>query len=530
MQFTPEQIHEEIERRKCVPNEYTGIAPVLMKINGRYQRVVPKLQKLFTIAGISEEHKDLTNGIDFFPLNGGRGGAKSESVAHLFVEISEVEHNTVCLCTREVQNSVEESVYSYIKNWAIKLGYDDHFRFLQNKVINTKTNFVFRFKGLQTSTRSEALKGLSEAKYVWCEEARTLSQKSLDMLLPSVRIDGRKLIFTYNNGRETDPVETLKEYDNTEAIDINIFDNPFCPKVLWDQCQADKKIDYEKYLHVWEGHYIQDDPTRTLLPFKWLERCINAHKEIGYEPSGKIFAGVDVAEGETTKHDKNSIAIRQGPVIIDFATWQCKNIYETVSRVKSEYYNWGFEDVYYDGVGVGAGYGSEVNRIDKVETPLPFNNIPFKGSSKVYGADSIYTRHGNKIVRNKDFFKNAKAQQWWNLRLMVQNTIKLLDGKEIDRPDYFLSFEGDINKWRDAFNELSQATFKEDGSGKKMIEKAPGIREIDDGMGNKQTVRSPNIADSIGYSQVKWFENGLRAHGTDIEKEEKPIKIPIMRL
>ena len=530
MQFTPEQIQAEIERRQCVPNPYTGVAPVLMRINGRYQRVVPKLQKLFTIAGIADDYDDLTDGIDFFPLNGGRGGAKSESVAHLFVEISEVEHNTVCLCTREVQNSVEESVYSYIRNWVIKLGYDDHFRFLQNKIINLKTNFVFRFKGLQTSTRSEALKGLSEAKYVWCEEARTLSQKSLDMLLPSVRIDGRKLIFTYNNGRETDPVETIKEYDNTEPIDINIFDNPFCPKVLWDQCQADKKIDHDKYLHVWEGHYIQDDPTRTLLPFKWLERCLNAHKKIEYEPSGKIFAGVDVAEGETTKHDKNSIAMRQGPVIIDFNTWQCKNIYQTVDRVKSEYYNWGFEDVYYDGVGVGAAYGSEVNRINEVESPLPFNNIPFKGSHKVYGAESIYTRHGNKIVRNKDFFKNAKSQQWWNLRLMVQNTIKLLDGKEIDRPDYFLSFDGDINKWRDAFNELSQATFKEDGAGRKMIEKSPGMREIDDGMGNKQVVRSPNIADSIGYSMAKWFENGLRAHGTDIKKDEKPIKIPKMIL
>jgi phage terminase large subunit len=530
--FTDEQLEAELERRKCVPNEYTGVTPLLVKLNGRYQKIVPKFQPLFTIAGICDGMPDQTEGYDFFTLNGGRGGAKSESLAHLLLEIAEKEHDTVCLCTREVQNSVEESVYSYIEKWITRLGYQDHYKCIQNKIINTKTNFIFRFKGLQSSTRAEALKGLSEAKYVWCEEARTLSQKSLDMLLPSVRVEGRKLFFGYNNGKETDAVETLQEYDETMSIPVNIYDNPFCPKTMWTQCQADKRIDYEKYLHIWEGHYLKDDPSRTIVPFEWLERCLDAHKTIGYEPVGKLYAGLDVAEGETTKHDKNSIVIRQGPVIKHWETWQCKNIYESVDRVKSVYYDWGFDEVYYDAVGVGVGYASEVARIDAVEEEkLPFDSIPFKGSTSVYGAESIYTRHNSKIVRNKDFFKNSKSQQWWNLRLMAQNTMKLLDGKKIDRPDYFLSFDGDLNKWRDVFNEISQATFKEDGSGRKMVEKSPSIRDVDDGLGNKQKVRSPNAGDACGYSVVKYFENGLRAHGSEIEKnKEEEFTMPTMTL
>jgi phage terminase large subunit len=525
--ITIEDIRAERARRECIPNQFTGVKPELMRINGKYRLIVPKLAPLFTIAGICDDQEDQTEGFDFFPLKGGRGGTKSESLAHLLLEIAEEEHDTICLCTREVQNSVEESVYSYIEKWITRLGYQDHYKCIQNKIINTKTGFIFRFKGLQSSTRAEALKGLSEAKYVWCEEARTLSQKSLDMLLPSVRVDGRKLFFTYNNGKETDAVETLALYDETLTIPINIYDNPFCPEVLWKQCQSDKRIDYDKYLHIWEGQYVKDDPSRTILPFEWLEKCLNAHKHINYEPSGKIYAGVDVAEGETSKHDKNSIVIRQGAVIKHFDTWQCKNIYQSVGRVKSEYYEWGFEEVYYDAIGVGSGYASEVARIDSVENnKLPFDNIPFKGSNAVYGADSVYTRHGSKKIRNKDFFKNSKAQQWWNLRLMVQNTIKLLDGKKIDREDYFLSFDGDLTKWRDAFNELSQATFKEDGAGRKMVEKAPAVREVDDGMGNRQKVRSPNIADAIGYSFVNVFENGLRAHAEEITKSKTPVKVP----
>jgi phage terminase large subunit len=507
-----ELVTAEIARRECVPNEFTGVAPVLVRVNGKYKKVIPKLLPLFTIAGLSEDHDDLTEGYDFFPIDGGRGGGKSESIPDMFTELAEIEHDVECLCTREVQNSVEESVYSYIQKWVTENGYDDHYKFLQNKIINTNTNFVFRFKGLKGSTSNEALKALAKVKYVWVEEARTMTKKSLEMLLPSIRINGRKIIFSYNSGRENDPVEAVKKYDETMVIKLNVFDNPFCPHVLWKQCQSDKAIDYDNYLHIWEGQYIKDDPSRTIVPFDWLERCLNAHTKIGYEPVGKLFAGVDVAEGETTKHDKNSIVVRQGPVIKQWETWQCKNIYESVARVKSEYYDWGFEDVYFDAVGVGVGYASEVARIDSVETEkLPFNSIPFKGSTAVYGAESVYTRHGNKIVKNKDFFKNSKAQQWWNIRLMVQNTLKLLDGKTIDRPDYFLSFEGDINKWREVFNELSQATFKEDGSGRKIVEKSPSIREVDDGIGNKQKVRSPNAGDACGYSLVKYFENGLRA-------------------
>ena len=520
-----EAIEEEIARRECVPNQFTGVTPVLMKINGKYKRVVPKLASLYTIAGICDDTPDQTEGFDFFPIDGGRGGAKSESIPDFMTEVAEVDHDVECLCTREVQNSVEESVYSYIQKWVTINGYAGHYKFLQNKIINTRTNFVFRFKGLKGSTENEALKALAKVKYVWVEEARTMSRKSLEMLLPSIRMDGRKLIFSYNSGRENDPIESIKKYDETMFIKINVFDNPFCPEVLWRQCQADKKIDYERYLHIWEGQYIKDDPSRVLLSFDWLEKCLNAHKTIGYEPVGKLYAGVDVAEGKTMKHDKNSIAVRQGPVTKMTDVWQCDNIYQSVARVKSEYYTWGFEDAYYDAVGVGSGYGSEVARIDNAEDEkLPFNNIPFKGSHAVYGADSIYTRHGSKIVYNKDFFKNAKAQQWWNLRLMAQNTIKLLDGKTIDRPDYFLSFEGTIDEWRPVFNELSQATFKEDGSGRKMIEKAPGVRDLDDGMGNKQKVRSPNVADAIGYSYVKYFENGLRAHATEIDKKKTERK------
>jgi phage terminase large subunit len=524
-------LEQEKARRECKPNEFTGVTPLLRKINGKYRRIVPKLEKLFTIAGIMDDVDDQTDGFDFFPLEGGRAGAKSDSVAHLFCEIAEVE-SEVCICTREVQNSITESVYAYIKSWVIDLGYEGHYKFLQDRIVNTNSGFTFIFKGMQSGTRKDSIKSIKNAKYVWCEEAQSLSHDSIKMLLPTVRVEGRKLIFSYNRKTEKDPIVSLRKYSKTMLIIINYFDNPFLPKNLWDQAIEDKSLDEEEYLHVWEGHPLKDDPTRVIVPYSWLEKCLNLHKEIGYEPVGKTYAGVDVAEGETTKHDKNSIAIRQGPVSKYWKIWQCKNIYESVGVVKSEYYDWGFEDVYFDGIGVGVGYASEVARIDNVEdVKLPFNNIPFKGSNSVYGPDTVYTRHGSKIITNKDFFKNAKTQQWWNLRLMAQNSLKLLDGKKLDRDDYFLSFEGDLDFWRPVWLEICQATFKEDGSGRKMVDKVPGSRLSIDTNGSKQTVESPNVGDAVGYSYSKYFENGLRAHGEDVTKSnDKPFVMPQMRL
>ena len=82
-----------------------------------------------------------------------------------------------------------------------------------------------------------------------------------------------------------------------------------------------------------------------------------------------------------------------------------------------------------------------------------------------------------------------------------------------------------------AFNELSQATYKEDSSGRKMVDKMPGTREIVSSDGSKQKVKSPNVGDSIGYAYVKCFENGLRAHGEEItEKKDPEFVVPVMVL
>jgi hypothetical protein len=108
-------------------------------------------------------------------------------------------------------------------------------------------------------------------------------------------------------------------------------------------------------------------------------------------------------------------------------------------------------------------------------------------------------------------FSNAKAQSWWNLRLRLENSLRLLKGEKIDRKDYYLSFSSDIKDLDSIFLELAQATYEEDNSGRIKVDKVPGMNSVIV-EGKDKPRKSPNKADAIVYSFVDDLEGGLRAH------------------
>ena len=64
------------------------------------------------------------------------------------------------------------------------------------------------------------------------------------------------------------------------------------------------------------------------------------------------------------------------------------------------------------------------------------------------------------------------------------------------------------------FSELSQATYKNDGAGRILVDKAPGLKEIKVD-GKSKSIKSPNKADSVGLAYADDLKFGLRAHGTE---------------
>jgi phage terminase large subunit len=196
---------------------------------------------------------------------GGRGSAKTHSFATALVVLASRQYLRV-LCCREIQRSIRESVKHVLdaKIAMLKLsGYTSTGHTLNH----TETGSQFIFEGLRSNPLSiQSLEGLD---YVWVEEASSISQTSLDILIPTIRKPGSELWFSWNPRNPTDPVDRYfrSNVQDIEKVDragydrwmvterVSHEDNEFFPDVLRAEMERDKRRDPDKYKHIWLGEY-----------------------------------------------------------------------------------------------------------------------------------------------------------------------------------------------------------------------------------------------------------------------------------
>lgn len=199
----------------------------------------------------------------FKGIKGGRGSGKSHFTAELLVEEAILGHQRI-VCAREVQNSIKDSVKQLIEDKIRKLGVE-HLFVSTEKEIRGPNDSLFIFRGLQNHT-STSIKSLEGFTRLWCEEAQTISQKSIDLAIPTFRKKGSQCLFTWNPEKESDPVE--KFFTNNEGDDdficvtANYCDNPYFPEELRRDMERDKLRDPDKYYHVWMGGYQKNSEAR----------------------------------------------------------------------------------------------------------------------------------------------------------------------------------------------------------------------------------------------------------------------------
>lgn len=157
------------------------------------------------------------------------------------------------LCTREVQNSIKDSVHKLLADKIEYLGFSHLYNVQKEKIIGINgTEFIF--KGLHRNEQD--IKSTEGIDYCWTEEAQSVSRDSLRVLIPTIRKDNSQILFTYNLLNKDDPVHTdyaLSGRDDVLVIKINYDENKFFPSVLRKEMEWDKKHDMAKYRHVWEG-------------------------------------------------------------------------------------------------------------------------------------------------------------------------------------------------------------------------------------------------------------------------------------
>ena len=196
-------------------------------------------------------------------VHGGRGSGKSHFFAEALVEEC-IRTKTDAVCLREIQKSLKFSVKKLIESKIKALNAGDYFE-VQESQIKCRNGGVIIFQGMQDHT-SDSIKALEGFKIAWFEEAQSASQRSLDLLRPTLRAPGSELWFSWNPRFATDPIDVLLRGEtpppNSVVVEANYSDNPWLPQELVDEMEYDKRRDPDKYAHIWLGKYQQNSEAR----------------------------------------------------------------------------------------------------------------------------------------------------------------------------------------------------------------------------------------------------------------------------
>jgi len=183
---------------------------------------------------------------------GGRGSGKSWSMARALL-IKAASEPTRVLCAREIQRSIKQSVHTLLNDQIQSLGLGAFYEVLEAEIrgLNGST---FSFTGLATNT-VESIKSFEGCDVVWVEEAQTVSKKSWDILIPTIRKPNSEIWVSFNPNIDTD--DTYKRFvvetpDNAKVVKVNYTDNPWFPEVLEIERQHSLKTNPD-YANIWEG-------------------------------------------------------------------------------------------------------------------------------------------------------------------------------------------------------------------------------------------------------------------------------------
>lgn len=183
---------------------------------------------------------------------GGRGSGKSWSVARILSAMAYSEPKRV-LCVREVQKSIKESSHRLLADTIQAMGLGGFFD-VQQTAIKGPNGSEFAFAGLQDHT-ADSLKSYEGFDICWIEEAHTVTDRSAQILIPTIRKPGSELWWTYNPENEDDFIHHKAEHpdDNTLVVTINHRDNRWFPAELEQERLSLQAINPDLYRHVWEG-------------------------------------------------------------------------------------------------------------------------------------------------------------------------------------------------------------------------------------------------------------------------------------
>lgn len=203
---------------------------------------------------IPEAFEDLLKPARYKVYYGGRGGAKSQTFAIVLLMLG-MQKKIRVLCAREIQKSIDESVKKLLEEEIDRLGMRGFYSSTKMEIRGANgTEFIF--SGLHINV--ESLKSFKGITHCWIEEAETVSERTLDIIGPTIREEGSEIWISFNPDRIHAPVWqkfVVKEPPKNSIVrKVGWQDNPWFPQVLEDERQQCLATDPDKYDWIWEGN------------------------------------------------------------------------------------------------------------------------------------------------------------------------------------------------------------------------------------------------------------------------------------
>ncbi len=209
----------------------------------------------------------------FLGIYGGRGGTKSWFAADLILAKMVGNPDLSVACLREVQGSLDQSCKRLLEIRIHDHKLEDYFEITSTQIRSRKDRGcgVVFFKGLSKLT-ADGIKSMESIGLAWLEEAQSISQHSIDTLLPTIRASGSQILATWNPIDEEVPIDKLlrgpDRVTNSCVIETNYWDNPFLSAELSEQIEHCKLHDPEKYAWIWCGKYLKFSEARVFKNWK----------------------------------------------------------------------------------------------------------------------------------------------------------------------------------------------------------------------------------------------------------------------
>jgi len=201
--------------------------------------------------------------------HGGRGSGKSHFFGEMLIE-RQIMEKTDAVCVREIQKSLDQSVKKLLEGKIASMNAGAYFD-VQDSRIKAVNGSLTIFQGMQNHT-ADSIKSLEGYDVAWVEEAQSLSQRSLDLLRPTLRKKGSELWFSWNPNKPTDPVDVLlrcaEPPPGSTVVEVNYRDNPWLPDELKSELEYDLSRDPDKFAHIWLGQYQQNSEARVFRNWK----------------------------------------------------------------------------------------------------------------------------------------------------------------------------------------------------------------------------------------------------------------------